>query len=169
MPVLPILTWPDPTLGRPASPLPQGPADAPTRALADDMLATMYAARGRGLAAPQVGRALRLFVMDTGWKEGRPDPQVLLNPQVLWSSPQVATGPEGCLSIPGVSAQVTRPQAIRQRWADLDGQTHEAALDGFAAICAQHEIDHLDGIVTLDRIDPDQRAAVLAAYAGGPA
>ena len=169
MACLPILTWPDPVLQQPAAPLPQGPADAATRALAADMLATMYAASGRGLAAPQVGRLLRLFVMDTGWKEGRPDPQVLLNPQILWAAPEGATGPEGCLSIPGVSAQVTRPAAIRLRWADLDGAVHEADLAGFAAVCAQHEIDHLDGVVTLDRVDPAQRAALLAAYAGARA
>jgi peptide deformylase len=169
MPLLPILTWPDPVLRRPAAPLPEGPADAATRDLAAAMLATMYAAPGRGLAAPQVGRPVRLFVMDTCWKEGRPDPRVMINPQVLWASPEVATGPEGCLSIPGVSAQVTRPRAIRLLWRDLEGAVHEAGLDGFAATCAQHEIDHLDGIVTLDRVDAAQRAALLAAYAGGPA
>lgn len=165
--ILPILTWPDPVLARPAAPLPPGPADAPTRALAADMLDTMYAAPGRGLAGPQVGQLLRLFVMDTGWKEGPRDPQVFLNPQILWSSRDVATGPEGCLSIPGVSALVTRPVAIRVGWQDLDGAAHEANLTGFDAICAQHEIDHLDGKVTFDRIDPDQRSALIAAYEGG--
>ena len=169
MPILPILTWPDPALTRPAAPLPPGPADAATQALAQDMLETMYAAPGRGLAAPQVGRLVRMFVMDPGWKDGTPAPLVLLNPRLLWSARDVATGPEGCLSIPGVTALVARPQSIRLAWSDLDGAAHETNLSGFAAVCAQHELDHLDGRVTLDRVDPTQRAALLAAYAGGRA
>lgn len=168
MPLLPILTWPDPVLRQPAAPLPPGPADAATRTLAADMLETMYAAPGRGLAAPQVGRLLRLCVMDTGWKEGRPSPRTLVNPEILWSSPEMATGPEGCLSIPGISVRVARPVAVRLRWADLEGAAHEAELAGFDAICAQHELDHLDGRVTFDRVDPDERAALMAAYGAGP-
>ena len=123
------------------------------------MLETMYAAPGRGLAAPQVGALLRLFVMDTTWKEGTRAPLVLVNPQILWRASQQVRGPEGCLSLPGVTTQVQRAKEIRLRWSDLDGAAHEETLTGFAAICAQHEYDHLDGILTLDRISPAERAA----------
>lgn len=162
MAVLPILRWPDPRLATPCAP---AKADDATRALAADMLDTMYAASGRGLAAPQVGVLTRLFVMDATWKQGPRSPRVFLNPEILSHSVATATGPEGCLSIPGVLADVTRPETIRLRWTDLSGAVHEETLDGFAAICAQHEIDHLDGIVTFDRLSPDLRAALQAAYA----
>ncbi|MFT4150762.1 MAG: peptide deformylase [Paracoccaceae bacterium] len=160
MAVLPILLWPDLRLSTPCA------ATQPdqVRDLAADMLDTMYAAPGRGLAAPQVGHLLRLFVMDTTWKDGRSAPRVVINPEILWHSDQVATGPEGCLSIPGITAEVTRPVAIRLRWTDLDGHGHDEVLTGFDAICAQHEYDHLDGIVTFDRLPPEARAALQAGY-----
>ena len=167
MTVLPILRWPDPRLATPCTP---ATPDAATRALAEDMLETMYAAPGRGLAAPQVGALIRLFVMDVAWKEGHPAPRILLNPEILWSAATTATGPEGCLSIPGLTADIPRATEIRLRWTDVDGHRHEETLTGFAAICAQHEIDHLDGRVTFDRLPPAQRAALEAAYlAGHPA
>ena len=154
MAVLPILQWPDPRLS-----LVAGPAfpDAATAALAAAMFETMYAAAGRGLAAPQVGVSQRLFVMDVGWKSGRSAPQVMLNPEILAWSAASAIGPEGCLSIPGVVAMVQRSTEISLRWMGLDGAVQQAMMTGFAAICAQHEIDHLDGIVTLQR---DPRAVV---------
>ena len=151
MAVLPLVIWPDARLTTPCAP---AVADAETRQLAADMLETMYAAPGRGLAAPQVGRMIRLFVMDTGWKEGNPNPRVLLNPVVLWRSETLVTGPEGCLSIPGVTAQVPRAAAVRLRWTDLDGQEFHEVLTRFDAICVQHESDHLDGILMLDRMLP---------------
>lgn len=162
MALLPIRLWPDPVLS-----VPCGPAipDNATRALAGDMLETMYAAPGRGLAAPQVGHSLRLFVMDTTWREGTPAPRIVMNPQILWQSPQRITGPEGCLSIPGIVTQIERASEIRLRWSDLDGVVHDETLTGFAAICAQHEYDHLDGIVTFDRLDADARALAEAGYA----
>lgn len=160
MPVLPILHWPDPRLAQTCAPL--GAVTSEVRALAADMLETMYAAPGRGLAAPQVGAMLRLFVMDVAWKDGPADPMVLIDPEVLWLSDERAVGPEGCLSIPGVVAEVERSRALRLRWTGLDGVRVEALLEGFAAVCAQHELDHLDGIVTLDRLSPDARATALA-------
>ncbi len=167
MAVLPILRWPDPRLSTPCAP---ATPDAATRALAQDMLDTMYAAPGRGLAAPQVGHLIRLFVMDVTWKEGTPAPRIFLNPEILSSSATTATGPEGCLSIPGLTTDITRATDIRLRWTTLDGTTREDTLTDFAATCAQHEIDHLDGRVTFDRLPPDQRAARQAAYlAGQPA
>lgn len=129
------------------------------------MLETMYAASGRGLAAPQVGILQRLFVMDADWKTGEPRPVVMVNPRVLSVGAELAVTEEGCLSIPGVLADVRRPVSVRLAWQDLDGGDQEADLTGFEATCAQHELDHLDGLVTLDRLDPAARAAAEAAYA----
>lgn len=153
MAVLPILRWPDPRLSTVCAPV-----TGDVRPLAADMLDTMYGAPGRGLAAPQVGVLLRLFVMDTTWKEGLRAPQVFVNPEILWMSDTRSTGPEGCLSLPGATTHISRATEIRLRWTDLDGITHEQTLTGFAAICAQHEYDHLDGILTLDRLSPEDRA-----------
>lgn len=153
MAVLPILRWPDPRLTTVCTPV-----RADVRALAADMLDTMYAAPGRGLAAPQVGALLRLFVMDVTWKEGIRAPQVFVNPEILWLSDARATGPEGCLSLPGATTYVARATEARLRWTDLEGALHEETLSGFAAICAQHEYDHLDGILTLDHLSPADRA-----------
>jgi peptide deformylase len=101
-------------------------------------------------------------VMDVGWKEGAADPHVVVNPEILWTSDDRVTGPEGCLSIPGPVTQVSRAAEIRMRWTDAHGAPQEAMLSGFAAICAQHEYDHLDGILTLDRLTPEDRARAEA-------
>ena len=163
MAVRPILTWPDARLSAVCAPV--GAPDDAVRQLAADMLETMYAAPGRGLAAPQVGVLRRLFVMDVTWKEGRNDPLVCLDPQILWRSEAQAAGPEGCLSIPGVTTEVMRAKEIRLGYTDLTGQRHEAHLTGFAAICAQHEYDHLDGIMTFDRLTPQARQVAEEVYA----
>jgi peptide deformylase len=164
MAILPILRWPDARLSVRA-----GAVDGITpaiRQLAADMLETMYAAPGRGLAAPQVGVLQRLFVMDVAWKTGTPAPVVCINPEILWSSAVIAAGDEGCLSIPGPLTRITRPQAIVMAWTGLDGKRREERLSGFAAICAQHEFDHLDGIVTLDRLAAPERALALSQIPG---
>ena len=157
MAVLPILRWPDPRLSQVCAPV-----DGDVSGLAADMLDTMYDAPGRGLAAPQVGVRTRLFVMDTGWRSGAPAPLVCLNPEILWRSDTLSEGAEGCLSIPGPATPVTRATQIRLGWTGLDGVRHDALLDGFAAVCAQHEYDHLDGILTLDHLSPQARAAAIA-------
>lgn len=162
MSILPILIWPDARLGQVCAPV--GDIGPGIRALADDMLETMYAAPGRGLAGPQVGAMLRIFVMDVDWRDGVADPRVFVNPQIESAAPDTETGPEGCLSIPGLMVEVTRPAAIRLCWTGLDGAAHAEVLTGFAAKCVQHEIDHLDGIVTLDRADPALRAELEATY-----
>ena len=156
MALLPLILWPAPLLSARAAPV-AGVTPA-IRRLAADMLDTMYAAPGRGLAAPQVGVSQRLFVMDIGWKDGDPSPVICVNPEIHWRSGVVALGAEGCLSIPGPITHVSRPQAIRMSWHDLDGRAHQARLAGMAAICAQHEYDHLDGILTLDHLTPAARA-----------
>jgi peptide deformylase len=161
--VLPIVRWPDPRLSTPCAAV--GEVDDPLRRLAADMLETMYAAPGRGLAGPQVGVLRRVFVMDVGWKDGDPEPLVFLDPEIVWRSDERRTGTEGCLSIPGVTADVERAAEIEVTWRDLDGARHARRFDGFAAICIQHEADHLDGVVTFDRVAPEARAAMEAAYA----
>lgn len=157
-----ILKWPDERLSAVCAPVSEITDEV--RILAADMLETMYAAPGRGLAAPQVGELQRLFVMDATWKEGTPDPMICINPKVTSRSDATATAAEGCLSIPGVEALVSRPESIHMVWTDLSGTLCEADLSGFAALCAQHELDHLDGIVTLDRVGSAQRSDILAAY-----
>lgn len=165
MSLRPVLKWPDARLS--AKCVPVDRITQKTVVLAQDMLETMYAAPGRGLAAPQVGVLVRLFVMDVSWKEGKKSPQVFVNPEIVWISQSEATMSEGCLSIPDVSVDVERPDRVRLRWADLDGDICNAEFEGFAAVCVQHELDHLDGKVTLDRISCEARARALEEYAGG--
>jgi peptide deformylase len=140
---------PDPVLRAVARPVER--FDEGLRALAADMLETMYDAPGRGLAAPQVGVSLRLFVMDVAWKEGAPEPRVFVNPERIDASEEVFTREEGCLSIPGRVSRVTRPARVTLRWRELDGSVSAGAFDGFAATCVQHEMDHLDGVLCIDR------------------
>ena len=161
MAVRPIVLWPDPRLGEVCAPVDDPGA---LRDLAQDMLDTMYDAPGRGLAAPQIGVMQRIFVMDTGWKEGAPAPLVCVNPVITDPSETMAERSEGCLSIPGLLTDVTRPDAVTLRWTDLDGASHSARLTGFAATCAQHEMDHLDGRVTFDRLSPEARRRALTAW-----
>ncbi|OYU41041.1 MAG: peptide deformylase [Pseudorhodobacter sp. PARRP1] len=160
MAVLPILRWPDARLTTVCAQV-----SGDVAGLAADMLETMYAAPGRGLAAPQVGVLLRMFVMDCTWKEGIYAPQVLINPELVWASDETAKGPEGCLSLPGMTSDVARPVAVRMRWVGLDGDQHEEMFTNFAAICAQHELDHLNGVLTLDHLDPAARAQAESALA----
>lgn len=162
-----IVRWPDTRLATVCEPVAE--VTPAVRTLASDMLETMYHAPGRGLAAPQIGVLSRLFVMDTTWKDGTRDPMVFVNPEILSAGEERATLAEGCLSIPGVSVEVTRSLRVRLRWTDLEGHECERAFDGFPAACVQHEMDHLDGIVTLDRVDAHTRARILADYHPQPA
>ncbi|MGP6086970.1 peptide deformylase [Antarctobacter jejuensis] len=161
MSVLPILKWPDPRLAQVCAPVEDFGA---VETLVTDMFETMYDAPGRGLAAPQVGVMLRVFVMDAGWKDGEMTPLACINPRITVQSEDTSTREEGCLSVPGVSALVTRPDRIILSYTDLTGTAQEITLTGPAATVAQHELDHLDGIMHFDRIDPPARAALLADY-----
>lgn len=145
----PILLHPDPRLREVCAPV--GPVTAEVRNLAADMLETMYGAPGRGLAAPQVGVLRRLFVMDVAWKEGAPAPVVAIDPEIEAASDETEDCEEACLSIPGQPRVVTRPAAVTMRWTGLDGARGEHRLQGAAARCALHELDHLDGVLILDR------------------
>lgn len=162
MSVLEILRWPDARLAQTCAPV---EAITPEiEALAANMLETMYAAPGRGLAAPQVGVLARVFVMDAGWKEGKSDPIVCINPMLQEVSEDRVVNDEGCLSIPGVTAQISRPAQVQMVWTGVNGARYVQGFDGFAAACVQHELDHLDGIVTFDHLDAAARADLIAAY-----
>ncbi|WP_106745283.1 peptide deformylase [Yoonia maritima] len=124
--------------------------DAALAQLADDMLETMYAAPGRGLAAPQIGISQRIFVTDVTWKDAEPTPLVFVNPQIIAQSDETQTGTEGCLSIPDRSFDVSRPVWVEMRWQSVDGAIQSARFDGMQAICACHELDHLNGILITD-------------------
>ncbi|RUS63478.1 peptide deformylase [Pseudorhodobacter sp. E13] len=143
----PILLLPDARLRQRCEPVTR--FDADLEQLADDMLETMYAAPGRGLAGPQIGVMQRIFVMDVGWKEGRPSPLVCINP-VIRDSIGTAVNAEGCLSIPDRPVRIERAATIRLAWQDLAGRDCEGFFEGFASVCAQHERDHLDGILCID-------------------
>ncbi len=155
----PILIHPDPRLKAVADAV--DTYDDPLRALANDMLETMYAAPGIGLAAPQVGVLQRMFVMDCVKEEGAPpQPMVLINPKVVWSSDEKNVYEEGCLSIPEQFADVERPAEVEVTWTNLEGGEQSAKFDGLWATCAQHEIDHLDGKLFIDYLKPLKRQII---------
>ena len=159
MALLPILTAPDPRLKKKSRPVEK--VDAGVRRLMDDMLETMYAAPGIGLAAPQVGVLKRVIVVDVSEKDSPPAPHVLANPEILWVSDHDNTHEEGCLSVPEHYADVVRPAEVRVRYLDRDGESRELHADGLLATCVQHEIDHLDGILFIDHISALKRNMIL--------
>jgi len=132
------------------------------RKLVTDMLETMYDAPGIGLAAPQVGVIERFFVMDVAGKEAAPEPRVLINPRITWASDEVNVHEEGCLSIPGIYEDVTRPAKVRMVFKDIDGNDHEEEFEDIAATCAQHELDHLDGKLFVDYLSGIKRRMITA-------
>lgn len=148
---LDILKYPDPRLAQPSEAVETVTDDI--RKLAQDMLETMYAAEGVGLAAPQVGKLIRLIVMDPWLREGEKQPMVFINPEVEPTGDTIISTSEGCLSVPlNFRADVPRYSSVRVRGLDLNGNPIETKLDGFAAIIIQHETDHLNGTLFIDRI-----------------
>ena len=121
--------------------------DAALATLVRDMFQTMYAAPGRGLAAPQVGVSRRVFVVDTQWKEADPAPMIFVNPKMTARSDKTVVGTEACLSIPGRSFAVSRPIWVDMTWQDLNGVSHEGRFEGVEAVCVAHEFDHLNGLL----------------------
>jgi peptide deformylase len=157
--IRPILIHPDPRLKKPCAPI--GAITAEIRALARDMLETMYDAPGIGLAAPQVGVNQRLIVMDCEKApDVVPEPLALINPRVTWASEDLTRYEEGCLSIPDQFADIDRPAEVRVTWTDLDGATQERQFAGLWATCVQHEIDHLDGKLFIDYLGPLKRQMI---------
>ncbi|MBU3028985.1 peptide deformylase [Paracoccus marinaquae] len=159
MTLRPILIHPDPRLKKVAEPIARITPEI--EALAEDMLATMYEAPGIGLAGPQVGVLKRIFVMDaTRDPEAERTPLVLVNPEIEQVSEDLNVYEEGCLSIPDQYADVTRPAQVRMRWLGLDGKTHQQDFDGLWATCAQHELDHLNGVLFIDHISAIKRQMI---------
>jgi len=161
MALLPIYTAPDPLLKTISTPVEK--VDEEIRKLVADMFETMYAAPGIGLAAIQVGVPKRLLVMDVvgKGKEEPPQPLALINPEITWVSDDDVTYEEGCLSVPEHYADVVRPAEVEVSYLDLDGQPQQLRADGLLAICVQHEIDHLDGILFLDHLSALKRNMIL--------
>ena len=150
---LQILRYPDPRLHRIAGQVPQ--VDARVRQLADDMLESMYAADGVGLAATQVDVHQRVIVMDTS--EARDDPRVLINPEIVARSDEMTLADEGCLSVPAIYDKVPRHARVTVRALDRDGSAQEFEAEGLLAVCVQHEIDHLDGKVFVEYLSALKR------------
>jgi peptide deformylase len=159
MALLPIITAPDPRLKIKARPV--AAVDTKVRRLMDDMLDTMYQAIGIGLAAPQVGQASRVIVLDVAREGEKPQPLRLANPEILWRSPELATFSEGCLSLPEHYADVTRPAEIRLRYLDHENEMREMHAKGLLATCLQHEIEHLDGVLFVDHLSLVKRSMIL--------
>ena len=154
---------------------PVAAVDDAVRTLMDDMLETMYAAPGIGLAAVQIGALDRVIVMDLGDKDGvvceteeeaaenaeaRKNPRFFANPEILWTSDELYTYEEGCLSIPDQYAEVQRPAEVRVQWLGLDGKRQEEQFAGLWATCVQHEIDHLNGKLFIDYLGPLKRQMI---------
>ena len=154
-----ILLHPDPRLKKVCEPV--SGITGELQKLADEMLETMYDAPGIGLAAPQVGVLKRVIVMDCIKEEGAaPEPMVLINPQVTWTSPEQNTYEEGCLSIPEHYAEIERPAEVKVSWLDREGNAKERQFDGLWATCVQHEIDHLNGKLFIDYLKPLRRQMI---------
>ncbi|MDI6624209.1 MAG: peptide deformylase [Brevundimonas sp.] len=160
----------------------EGPVTDELRALMDDMLETMYAAPGIGLAAVQVGDVRRVIVMDLGdreaageapdedasdeavaaWEKARRNPRYFVNPEILWASDELFQYEEGCLSVPDVYDAVERPARVRIRYMDYAGKTIEEECDGLYAVCVQHEMDHLEGVLFIDHLSRLKRERAVA-------
>ncbi len=159
MVLLPIITAPDPRLKTVASRI--DAVDDDIRRLMDDMLETMYAAPGVGLAAPQVGISKRVIVVDVARTGDAPEPMQMANPEIIEASSERSTVEEGCLSLPEHFAEVKRPERVRIRYLDRENEIREQDMDGFLATCIQHEMDHLDGILFVDHISGLKRGMIM--------
>jgi len=166
MTVRPILTAPDPRLQ--AVSLDVEKVDDEIRALVDDMIDSMYAAEGIGLAAIQISVAKSILVIDIDQKDGAKNPQAYINPKITWASEETAVYEEGCLSVPEIWDDVERPARIKAEYLDRDGKKHEIEADGLMATCLQHEMDHLNGVLIFDRTTDEGRKTAMAALRPTP-
>jgi len=156
---LPILIVPDPMLKARAKPVTEADM-ARVRDLLPRMFTTMYRAPGIGLAAPQIGVGLRFVVVDL-MPDDKPSPMALINPEVTARSEELATREEGCLSLPGQYADVTRPARVTVRYIDGGGVKHQIDAEGLLSACLQHEIDHLNGVLFVDHLSALKRNMIL--------
>ncbi len=169
MAILPLVLSPDPRLKEISKPVKQ--VDDDLRAFMDDMLETMRTCDGLGLAAIQVGRPVRILVMDIArgsqrydpdaYDETATDPLFLVNPEIIEQSDELFTFDEGCLSFPGQFAAVKRPKRVKVKYLDYHGKQRELEAEGLAAVCVQHEIDHLNGITFVDHVSRMKRDLIL--------
>jgi peptide deformylase len=159
---LAIITLPDPLLRRKSAPVER--IDEDLRKLADDMLETMYAAPGVGLAAVQVGVPRRLIVLDTASGEEPRNPLVMINPEIVALGEEMRVHEEGCLSIPDVRIEIERPATATVRFLDPDGKQREIAAHGLLATAVQHEIDHLDGKLIIDFLSRLKRDMIVRKF-----
>lgn len=157
--MLEVLAYPAPILTRPSDPTVK--FDNDLRVLVERMAETMYTENGVGLASPQVGVSQRVLIMDPSGGEESNQLSVLINPEVTWRSPEVEMKAEGCLSMPGLKLQVVRPSVVDVKYFDLEGTQHQVRYGEWLARIVQHEIDHLDGIMMIDRVGAMQRRLVM--------
>ena len=168
-----LVLLPDPRLREVCEPITEINDDI--RTLADDMLETMYDAPGIGLAAPQIGVLKRIVVCDVAERSARedenaneedakPDPMVLINPEIVAVSDARSTYQEGCLSIPDIYEDVERPTAVRIKFTRLDGETEEQDVDGLLSVCLQHEIDHINGVLFIDHLSRLKRERITKKF-----
>ena len=141
---------------------PVAAVDDELRALMDDMLETMYAAPGIGLAAIQVGVPKRVVVMDLSRDEAPKQPRFFVNPKVVWASEETLPYEEGCLSVPEIYDEVERPAKVRLRYLNYQGEAIEEEAEGLFAVCIQHEIDHLNGVLFIDHLSRLKRDRAVA-------
>ena len=169
MALRPLVILPDAQLRRVSKPVET--VTPAIRTLVDDMFETMYDAPGIGLAAIQIGEPVRVVTIDLSKPapEGEPpsprEPQVFINPEVTWSSEELSSYEEGCLSIPEYYEEVERPARVRVRFTGIDGTTQEIEADGLLATCLQHEIDHLNGVLFIDHLSRLKRERVTKKFA----
>jgi peptide deformylase len=159
MTLRPILIAPDPRLKAVSETVET--IDSAVRRLAEDMIESMYAANGIGLAAVQVGVPRRILVMDLAKKGGEKEPKIYVNPRILWTSDEMAVCEEGCLSVPDIWEEVERPAQIRAEYLDAEGRRVTLEAEGLLATCLQHEMDHLEGVLFVDHISRLKRAMAM--------
>jgi len=160
MALRPILVAPDPVLKQKSAPV-EGPVTDAHRALMDDMLETMYAAPGIGLAAIQVGEPIRIIVMDLAREGEPPAPRYFVNPEILWASEETLPYEEGCLSVPDIFDEVDRPARVKLKYRNYQSEEIEEDAEGLFAVCIQHEMDHLEGVLFLDHLSRLKRENAL--------
>ena len=149
MTVLKLQEYPHPILKQKTEKVEK--VDAEVKKLLDDMLETMYASNGCGLAAPQIGVSKRIVVIDIAHEDEEPNPIYMVNPEIIWKSEEKVCGEEGCLSVPGQRAEVERFVSVKIKYLDYKGNEQELLAEDFLAIAAQHELDHLDGVLYIDK------------------
>ena len=154
-----ILVVPHPVLKQVSQPVDK--VDDELRALMDDMLETMYDAPGIGLAAIQIGVPKRVIVMDLARPEEEPQPRYYVNPEILWASEETAPYEEGCLSVPEIFDEVERPARVKLRYLNYQGEQIEEDAEGLFAVCIQHEMDHLEGVLFIDHLSRLKREQAI--------